>query len=536
MHFKTVSIRQGNKLYKYLRLVESYREGCKIKQRVIANLGNLENMQQEKIDSLISGLYRYTSKKEPSLSNLEANYAKNYGDILAIKKIWDDLEIGKYISRYTDNKRTNFNISSAIFIMVANRLISPKAKISLTRWYKDKVFIVGSENVNYSYQNFYRSMDYLIDIKETLEVDIYGSLINLFNFKLNLVFYDLTSTYFEGDGPDEARYGYSRDRRSDRKQILLGLCVTSDGIPIASEVFSGNVADKSTLSDTVSSLQERFDIDKVIFVCDRGMISAKNIKTLKDNYDYIIAVKKREISATEGLTYNNLASFTKTDYDGLLAKEVTIDGTRYIICHNIEKAADDRTYREGVISKVESDFEDIKLKNIEKIKVKVAEILYKRKAKKYFRLDFSSGFKYSLNEKNIKKEEALDGKFILTTNKMDMPTSSVISSYKTLSKVEAAFREIKDFIKIRPIYHYTKKRVRAHVFICVLSYLVEAIMEKKLARLSITTRSALDKLSDIKIVENILSNHRIRCVTKINRERKKILGALGISNITRTIL
>ena len=379
-------------------------------------------------------------------------------------------------------------------------------------------------------------MDYLIAIKEKIEVDIYFKLINLLNLDLKLVFYDLTSTYFEGDGPDCAKHGYSRDRRSDKKQILLGLCVTSDGIPIASEVFRGNIADKSTLSDVISSLKARFNIDKVIFVCDRGMISAKNIKILKQNYDYIIAMKKRQAASLSDLIDGSLSSYSKTDDRNLLAKEVNIDDTRYIICHNRQKAADDRAFREGVISKVEASFKNIKLKNIEKAKAKVAEILYEKKAKKYFRLDFTGGFSYSLSEKNIRKEKALDGKFILATNRIDLPTSEVVSSYKILSKVENAFREIKDFIKIRPIYHYTKNRVRAHAFICVLSYLLEAIMERKLSRLGITARCALESLADIKVVENVISNYRIRCVTKINRQRKKILNALGVSSVPRTIV
>jgi len=535
MYFKTIGKKVGNKTYKYLTLVESYRKGQKVKQKIIANFGNIEKLPQDKIENLITSLSRYTSKKSFYISNLSASYAKNYGDILAIKKIWDDLEIGKYILKFTNNKKANFNIPTAVFIMVANRLISPRAKISLTGWLKDKVYLPDIENSLFSYQNFYRSMDYLIDIKKALEVDIYFKLVNLLNINLNLIFYDLTSTYFEGDGPDCAKYGYSRDRRPDRKQILLGLCVTSDGIPIASEVFSGNTADKSTLENTISSLKSRFSIDKVIFVCDRGMISAKNIKILEENYDYIIAIRKRRTAKLEDLIDPDLSSYTRLD-ENLSVREVIIDNVRYIICHNSKKAIDDKLYRESLISKVKKDFDVIKLKNIEKIKKKVAEILYERKAKKYFKLDFSGGFKYFLNEEEIKKEETLDGKFILTTNKVNLPTTEVISSYKTLSKVENAFREIKDFIKIRPIYHYQNRRVKAHTFICVLSYLIEAIMEKKLTGLGITARSALDSLSDIKVVENVVSGYKIKCVTKIGKGAKKILTALGISNTPRTIV
>jgi len=534
MYFKTIGKKVGSKTYKYLTVVESYRKDGKVKQRIIANFGNIEKLPHGKIESLITSLSRYTSNRSFYISDLYTNYAKNYGDILAIKKIWDDLEVGKCISKYTEDKKANFNISSAAFIMVANRLICPQAKICLTRWYKDKVYIPNVKNDTFSYQNFYRSMDYLIDIKEKLEVDIYFKLVNLLNINLNLIFYDLTSTYFEGDGPDCAKYGYSRDRRSDKKQILLGLCVTSDGIPIASEVFSGNTADKSTLEDTISSLKARFNIDKVIFVCDRGMILAKNIKILKESYDYIIAMKKRRIGKLEDLVCLNLGSYSRLD-ENLACREITIDNVRYIVCHNKEKAIDDKAYRESIISKVENDFDAIKLKNIEKIKAKVAEILHERRAKKYFKVDFSNGFKYFLNEKNIKKEAALDGKFILTTNKLDLPTKEIISSYKILSKVENAFREIKDFIKIRPIYHYQNRRVRAHAFICVLSYLIEAIMENKLTGLSITARSALDSLADIKVVENVVSGYKIKCVTKIGKEAKKMLTALGISNIPRTI-
>lgn len=542
MFFKKVRITKGGKVYYYLRLIESFRDKGRVRQRVIANLGNIQTIKP----SLIESLAKATQSKVVSIEELRSDRTFSYGDILFAKRLWEWIGLDKFFKEVcSESARQNFNTHLAILIMVINRLILPKSKLKVWDWYREEVYIDNKEPLGY--QHFLRAMDYLIKQKDNLERFIFSQLVDLFNLKLNLVFYDLTSSYFEGSGPEDlARFGYSRDRRKDKKQIILGLVVTDRGLPIAHYVFSGNTQDKTTLEEAVKDLEKRFEIKRVIFVGDRGLVSEANIeKVIAKGYEYIFALRKRASRQVRDIIDSNLSHYTKINQEGLLSREVIDNraGIRYIICHNSKKAEEDRIYRERIINETEELLNQLKdrinkgkLRDKTKIIEKASQIVSKRGAKKFFQYSFMDGFNFQLKEDKLREEEILDGKFILKTNSKELTLEEVVKAYKNLSEVEDAFKEIKDFIRLRPIYHYKDRRVKAHVFICVLAYLLEKVLANMLEdkKIDLTARGALEKLGRIKLVENKIRGIKLLSVTRIAPEEKRIFKLLKISDIPRT--
>lgn len=542
MFLRTSQYTRGGKVYRYLKLVESYREGKQTKQRLIATIGNLDTLEPLQIDNLIDALSKFSTRKIRSIDQLRAKRDQKYGDVLLIKHIWDELGIGKIILGALKEQKVNPHYSLAILIMVLNRLIAPKSKLSTVDWYR-KIYLPQGKNTQLKYQHFYRAMDYLQRAKRKIEKDIFLQLSDLFSLKVDIVFYDLTSSYFEGSECEISKFGYSRDHRSDKKQILLGLVTTKEGLPIAHEVFCGNIADKSTVEGIIKDLKFRFDIAKCIFVGDRGMVSSENLDFLEqEDYQYIFALKKRQSQEVDDIIQADLSKYQSID-DNLKALEVNKGYLRYIICHNSLKAQDDRLFRQEAISQAEAKLKVIRtsfkagrIKRQKPITIRTVKALLKKNTFKYF--DFKvSPFEYHLKQEVIAKEEILDGKYILKTNVKELSMQEIIQSYKNLSCVERAFRSIKDFIRLRPIFHYKPQRVKAHVFICVLAYLIEKIIDKRLLtrNLNLTAIKALELLDEVRLIENQLGNKTLKCITELNKTHREIFSAIGIKRVPEAI-
>lgn len=545
MYLRTVvTINKKGQTYRYLRLVEGYRVGNKVKQRVIHNFGNVAKLDPDKIDRIIQTLSKFSHFKVIPPHGLESENTLMYGNVLVAKHFWEKLNLPQIIADCGGNsKKSASNRNLTTLVMVINRLIAPKSKLAVTEW-QDKIYLPELEEVRPKYQHYLRTLNYLYRIKDKLEKALFDQLVNLFNLELNLVFYDITSSYFEGTQCSLAEFGYSRDHREDKKQILLGLIVTQEGLPIAHEVFVGNRTDKTTLKEAIIRLQTKFNIKKTIFVCDRGMISAENILAIEQaGYNYIIALKKRRSHEVKDI----LSVASTQEYTVLSAqlwlKEVTRDNIRYLICYNPQKAKDDEQYRKQIIQRIKVKLENLvqqvksgQLKERQRILIRATEILASVKgSKKYFLVHCprDGNFSYQLREKVIADEQTMDGIYIIKTNYLSLSGKEIVMAYKNLYQVEDAFREIKDFLEIRPIYLREESRVRAHVLICVLAYIIEKIIDNRLVPLGISARVALEKLEEIRLVNYRIGNTTIKSITtKPVKEQKEILYALGIDLIS----
>lgn len=537
MFLNVAKVKYGNKVYAYLRILESYCHRGKIKKRLIANLGQLSLIDKDSLCRLGASLIEYSGRKTPTLKKLEAIAAFHYGEVIATKAIWNSLHLETILKNaLPSTKRIKFDYPLCVFIMLINRLIAPKSKLAITTW-QERIYIESISKPKY--QHYLRSLDYLAKSKEEIEKSLFSQLTDLFSLNLNLIFYDLTSTYFEGSSCPLAKFGYSRDKRPDKKQIVLGLLVTDEGIPIAHQVYNGNISDKSTLKDSIDTLKKRFQIKRCIFVGDRGLVSEENLNYLNlQGYPFIVALRKRSLKEVEEL-FNKAPSSYDVISDKLWLKEVKINDLRYLICKNPQKEQDDKIFRDNLIKTVTALLKKFSSKDAQSILKRAAEILTLKKAKRYFIIGINKGnsFFWRLNEDAIRYEKELDGVYILKTNVLDISAPETVKAYKNLYEVEDAFREIKDFLKLRPVYHYSPTRVKGHVIVCVLAYLIEKLLEKHLQRINLTLspREALDYLSTLKLVENKIAGRHLFCVTTPSKEHRLILKSVGINNIPRIL-
>jgi transposase len=494
------------------------------------------------------GLNRLRERPLPlKESELRSKKILAYGDIHVLVNLWNRLGISGIITKHLKrDSKVSFDVSAYALLMTLHRLIDPASKLALTDWFTQIDFPLLT---NLDYQKLLRSLAYLYRIKDKVEVDLFEAQKNLFNLKVDIIFYDVTSTYFEGEGPAFVDRGYSRDKRPDRPQILLALAVTQEGLPIGHETYAGNISDKTTVIPLIEKLKTRFNIGLCIFVGDRGMVSPQNIAYLKQHqYEYILALRRRRLWETKEKfepdlsKYKTLKTFSLEGIPGELKYlELTSSskGEGYIVCHNEEIATNERNKVNQRIQKIKNRITEIteEHRSPEIILKKVARIYL---VDRFFEYGISGGrFYYDLKEKGVAFEKLIAGKYILKTDNQALSAPEVISAYKNLMLVEDAFKDIKSFIDIRPIYHRYDLHVKGHVFICVLSFLLQRALEKYFARPNepkVTARRLLAALSEVKVVENEINGHLVGTIVDSTREVHHILKRLDIPSFGKTTL
>lgn len=538
MFIKRVTKFYGEKSYTYVHIVESYREKGIVKQRPIAYLGRIG---QKDVDSLIKGLNRLKEKPYTlEMLNLTHEDVLSYGDVFLVNSMWKMLGIPEIIKNLLKGCKVEFDVAKVALLLVANRCIEPASKLAVWEWQKKLWIPEIKEEVDY--HKILRALGYLEKIKDGMERALYNHQINLFTQKVDLVFYDITSSYFEGRGPEIAKKGYSSDKRHDCNQILLALALTKEGIPIGHEVYEGNKPHFETVIDLVNKLNKRFEIDKCILIADRGMVSPDNINEIRSSgYDYIFGLRRRRLNEIKEIIepdfnkYHKIRGIAKGE---LYYIEVKKDGTRYVVCHNPSIAEKDRENlsarkheKEEKIRSILKKYRDpgVIVKHIAKIPDVDRYFKYRLKGKEVV---------YEENQESLEYENLIAGKWVLKTENFSLSTIEVISAYKNLFEVEQAFRTIKSFLDLRPMYHRDDERVRGHVFICVLAYYLQKVMGKLLSKagLELSGLQAIEKLSEIKLVKSRVNDKKVLQAVTLRKGHTEILKALGIPHIPLTYL
>jgi len=555
MYLRIINLKRGEKQYKYLKLVETTRYKGKIVQKTLLNFGNIEQWPEDKLNELVFQLNEFCNLKlGPKVEDVDINDAFDFGACFAIDTIWKQLNMSDTIRHHEKEHNCDIDIVPPVKAMVFNRLLEPSSKLRVSEWIKTQaIHEIFPHEI--PLHHYYRSLDYLMAHKESLEEDIFWKVNDIFNLDLSLVFYDLTSSYFEGDCCDIAKRGYNRDHRPDRRQIEISLLVNREGIPIAHEVWEGNIKDQNTVPDALETMQKRFHVKRCIFVGDNAMATPDNIKILRDKkYEYIMSLKllkdSRALILLKSPSLPDYKRFTKLK-DNFYIHEINSPGNefnpdeRVIICYNPERAQVTSRKRDEKLNKSHEYLQSIidkppkkgRRKQPEKVIAMVERNLRKMSTHKYFKYTFTNDgvFEYHDNLTTIDHAQRTDGICMLLTNSSKLKPEEVALGYRTLSEVEHAFKEIKNFLKIRPIYHYKNMRVRGHVFICVLAYLIEKFMEKKLiqSKLNLSTEKALQKLKPIRMVRYTIMNKSLQKITDITKEQNDIFNALGISDIPK---
>jgi transposase len=342
---------------------------------------------------------------------------------------------------------------------------------------------------------------------------------DLFHQEIDMVLMDTTSVVYFGDGDkaeDILDYGYSKEKRFDLKQVIVGILMTKEGIPLGHEVYPGNTNDINAFREMIRMVSQRFKIRRVIIVCDRGMINQKNIRQLElDNYEYIVGMRMRQLKREDAekiLSRGDMKSLTK----GLKGKEVFFEKKRLVVCFSEEEAKKDLSKREEIIARL-----------IEKLKTQgLKSLLVHKEYSKYLKIKAE---KPELDEERVKAEELFDGKFVLQTNtKLDW--KEIVSAYKDLWQVEAAFRTLKSELALGPIYHYTERRIRAHIFICFLALLLKVAFHKELLKIdkALSVNKVLDDIKKIKAVQISLKDMPLILRTELEGNAHYAFKAVGL--------
>ncbi|WP_013335032.1 IS1634 family transposase [Gloeothece verrucosa] len=470
-------------------LRESYREGNQVKKRTLANLSSLPEEIIDNMKLVLKGAS--VSMTEAIPDNFEVIRSLPHGHVMVIVEMVKKLGLDKIIGESPSR------IRNLVVAMIIARIINPKSKLATVREFNRETCsnslgeILNLEKADED--ELYDALDWLLDKQEKIE----NKLASLHLESGALVLYDVTSTYLEGSGCALGKYGYNRDKKKGKTQIVFGLLCDKNGCPIAVEVFEGNTSDSSTLSGQIEKVRKRFGIKNVIWVTDRGILTSSKIDELVKplpGLDYITGLTRTSLKKLAEVEAIQLGLFDEVNLVEFESKDYPSE--RLIACRNPLVAEKNQKQRETLLKIVEEQFELIiqatkrekrALKGADKIALRVGKVLNKYKINKYYNLEITeSEFTYQRKQELIAQEIALDGVYILRTSvdKTLMDGVEVVKAYKSLSTVEEAFRCYKSIdLKVRPIYHYKGDRVKAHIFLCMLAYYVEWHLKQELASL-----------------------------------------------------
>jgi transposase len=486
---------QTNGSRTYLLIVDNQWVDGKVKQRVLLRLGRLDQLLAEgRLDALVQSLGRFSEKLAvlgaQARGESVAARSSRIGPALIFQRLWEACSIDKVLRHLLRDRRFEFSVERAIFLTVLHRLFSPGSDRAAEKW-KDDYTMPGVGGLGL--RHLYRAMAWLGEelpqdhqsgatpfaprtIKDLVEEELFAQRRDLFS-QLDLVFFDSTSIYFEGEGGQTlGRRGHSKDHRPDLKQMVVGVVLDQDGTPVCSELWPGNTADVKSLAPVVERLKTRFRIGTVCIVADRGMISAETVAEIeKRERRYILGVRMRsstEAKAVLGRAGRYAEVHPKsTDPDApsaLKVKEVWVEGQRrYVVCVNEDQAAKDRYDREAVVAALH-----------EALRRGDKSLVGNRGYRKFLR---SGGQQFAVDEDKVKQEARYDGKWVLTTN-TDLPACEMALKYKQLWMVEAVFRSMKSLLDTRPIFHKCDETIRGHVFCSFLALVLRKELEDRLAR------------------------------------------------------
>ncbi|MBI5116357.1 IS1634 family transposase [Candidatus Poribacteria bacterium] len=538
MFFKVVTFRnKDGSTRQYLHLVEAVRDGKKVRHKVLVTLGRVELLRASgSLDRMANALNRLAEKEKivDLAKNLSVPSDRVYGPVPVFRRLWKNIGIPKAIAEAV-TKETFFayDAQTAIFRMVAGRLLDPKSKLMTHRW-AQTVFWDDGEKVDL--QHYYRSLGVLSRCMARIEENLFFQGKNLFTPSPDLLFFDTTSVYFEGEGPvgDLAKYGFSKDKRPDRLQMIVGVVLTKDGTPLAHHVFPGNTPDAAAFSVVIEEMRNRFGIKRVVLVGDRGMFNAKVIARIEElEMEYIAGVRMRSVWDVREIVLENRDPFEMVS-ENLKVKMVELGGKRYVVCLNEEEARRAKAVRESVVA-------DLKEKLSQGPKGLIGNSAYR----KYVTVEKDA---VSIDGRKISAEAKYDGKYVLLTN-TSLCAKETALAYKELWRVERAFREIKSFLEIRPMYLSREDHVRGHVAMCFLAFCLETAFvkalrgeaepddaQKKELRETLSAHSLdsiFTSLKAVRMVEVAIAGKRYRVVSEPDNIATAVFRLLGMPSPRR---
>ena len=570
MYLRYTTIRKNGKTHKYWRLVRSVRHGSRVRQETVAHLGELDAKGRAKASSLARHfLGRKTAQLEffddaPSapmpvrLDQVRVERSRSFGDVWLGWVLWKALGLDDFCREAFPAGRETVSWADTASILAIARLCEPSSELHIAEdWYRHTALedLLGVASDRVEETRLYRALDRLLPHKRALEAHLKHRFGELFELDYDLLLYDVTSTYFEGEAArnPQAKRGYSRDSRPDCKQVCIGLVVTRDGYPLGYEVFDGNRIDVTTVEEIVEAMEKRYGKASRVWVMDRGMVSEDNLKWLREGKRrYLVGTPRSELKKWERELVDR--DGWQDIRDGL---EVKIcpgpDGEEsFLLCRSVDRQTKEKAMHERFRKRIEERLESLgrrlenarKAANLSQVERQIGRVLERnRRAAGAFRIEVkkdakrASGLRlrWSLKEEWSEWAQLTEGTYILRSNVTDWSAEELWRTYIQLSEAEAAFRIQKSDLKIRPIWHQREDRVQAHILICFLAFALWKTLEgwQKRAGLGSSPRTVLEEMRGIQSVDVVLPleddrEMRLRCVVRPDEAQAALLDRLGL--------
>lgn len=530
--------------YQYVQIARSYRDAGTTKQQTLLSLGRLDVLQASgQLDALLRSGLRLSERlvvlDAHEAGQTEAVVLKKIGPDMVFGRLWQETEIAGALAEQLRGRRYEFDVERAIYLTVLHRLFVSGSDRAAERWRED-YRIPGVEALEL--HHLYRAMAFLGDplpqepsvlgsprcIKDRIEEALFEPRRNLFT-EVDLVFFDTTSIYFEGQGGQTlGRYGHSKDHRPDLRQMIVGIALDGEGWPLCCEMWPGNTTDVKTLLPVVDRMKRRFRVRELCVMADRGMISKKTLAELEEAdppVRYILGARmRRQKEVSEEVLKSRGAwqeihpeRISSRDPAPLRVREVLVKDRRYVMCLNEEERRKDVHDREAIVAHLR-----------EQLKQGDKSLVGNKGYRRYLRLEGQGHF--AVDEDRVGDESRFDGMWVLRTN-TDYPTETVALQYKRLWMVEAMIRTTKSIMVTRPIYHKCDETIRGHVFCTFLALRLKAELEKRMADRDEEWEWAdvLRGLDNLQEVEVAFRGHHYLLRSQFTGQAHKAIRAAGVA-------
>jgi transposase len=470
---------------------------------------------------VVLSLLKYCKERDIfNISKAKEKGRYRWGCVKVYRRLWDRFGLDKILSMISKERKVRFDYFSAIFLMIVDRLTEPKSKLKSYEE-QDRYYGIARSDLHH----LYRALDILAEGKEKIEEFLFERNKNLFNIKVNVVLYDVTTLYFESVKVDSMRdFGFSKDCKINEVQVVIGLIVDLEGQPIGFDIFPGNTYEGHTLKKVIERLENRFKIQRLIFIADQAMLSKENLDIIRNSgYEYVVGSRiknkgkriKEEILNINDYTKVSYKDYDNEDVDDLRYKVINLNEDKLIAIWSKKRAEKDAKDRQRLIERAQ-----------EMIKKGANRVVSKRGALKY--IDIKMEQLPRLNKDKINQDALWDGFYGIQTNCKDMSFYNLMKFYHDLWKIEESFRIFKSHLEMRPVFHWTPRRIKGHLVLCFIAFLLERTLELELKRANILysperVRNALEELQFSEVIiegkvfylrSNIrgLANKILRCL------------------------
>jgi transposase len=540
-----------------VQLAHNHRKGPNTQAEVLLQLGREDRLDMEGLRRLVGSISRYldgAGALPPTAAagqerGLEVEASRTLGAVWLLEGLWQRLGIADALRGVLGGRRFTTDVERVLFALVANRAVDPMSKLGAAEWACHDAAIPGL--VGMDDDQAYRAMDLLVaaDTQARVQEAVFFAAAHLLNLEVDLLFFDTTSTFFQREGeemgPGAFRvYGHSKDHRPDLPQVVIGLAVTREGIPVRCWCWPGNTNDMTVLKQVKDDLRG-WRLGRVVTVVDRGFASDDNLAYLtRAGGHWIAGERLRDNTADVAEVLSRQGRYQQVR-DNLRVKEVRLGSgdaaRRFVLCHNPTQAERDRTQREQAVERLEAELERIATL---RAKAKAAAGDRRRgaqqqaddhlKAECALRdhptlgrwLRQTPGGRLVIDRAKVRAEARLDGKFLLSTSDPDLSAADVALGYKNLLEAERAFRDLKTTLELRPVWHRLERRIRAHVLLCWLALLLVRVAERQSAQ---TWRRINTELGRLQLVTLSGPTGRVEQTTTLTTTQRELFTATGVA-------